>query len=179
MNQGDHGAGMSLNRVAISATLHCLAVCSIGEVLGMVIGGALHWGSLRTVVVSVVLAFIFGYSLTLLPLLKAVRTGTAFKLALASDTLSITIMEIVDNLIILLIPGAMEAHPTSALFWISMAVSLVLAGVAAFPPNRWLISRGKGHAVVHKHAHAHSGSEVEHRDTGHGEHTEHSSHHHH
>jgi uncharacterized protein DUF4396 len=144
----------SLNRTAWSATLHCLTGCAIGEVLGMVIGTALAWGNSATIALSVVLAFLFGYALTLVPLLKALSLRTAVKLALASDTASITVMEIVDNAIMLLIPGAMTAGLDSVLFWGSLAFSLAVAAVAAFPVNRWLISRGRGHAVVHAH-HSH------------------------
>jgi Domain of unknown function (DUF4396) len=141
-----------LNRTAFSATLHCLTGCSIGEVLGMVIGSALGWGNFATIVLSIVLAFFFGYSLTMLPLLRSgIALGAAIPLAFASDTLSITVMEIVDNLIILVIPGAMEAGLGSLLFWGSLAFALAIAFVAAFPVNRYLIARGKGHAVVHEH----------------------------
>jgi hypothetical protein len=146
----DHSAP-SLNRTAWSATLHCLTGCAIGEVLGMVIGTALGWGNAATIALAVALAFFFGYALTLLPLLRAVGLGTAMKLALASDTASITIMEIVDNAIMVVIPGAMDAGLDAALFWASLAFSLAVAALAAFPVNRWLISRGKGHAVVHAH----------------------------
>ena len=149
-----HKSKPSLNRTAWSATLHCLTGCAIGEVLGMVIGTALAWSNAATIALSVVLAFCFGYALTLLPLLKSLGLATATKLALASDTASITVMEIVDNLIMLVVPGAMDAGLDSALFWISLAFSLALAAVAAFPVNRWLIARGRGHAVVHQH-HAH------------------------
>jgi hypothetical protein len=143
---------MSLNRTALSATIHCLTGCAIGEILCMVIGSALGWGNWETVALSVALAFVFGYSLTLSPLLRAgIAFNTALGLALASDTLSITVMEIIDNAIMLVIPGAMEAGLSSALFWGSMILSLVLAGAVALPINRWLISRGRGHAVVHKH----------------------------
>lgn len=142
----------SLNRLALSATLHCLTGCSIGEVAGMVIGTALGIGNWGTVALSVVLAFVFGYTLTMLPLL---RSGTPFRealgLAFAADTASITIMEIVDNLVMLVIPGAMSAGLASPLFWTSLALSLVIAGAAAFPVVRWLINRGKGHALVHGH----------------------------
>lgn len=150
-----------LNRLALSATLHCLTGCSIGEVLGMVIGNAQGWGALPTTVTAIVLAFIFGYSLTMLPLLRAgLPLATALKLGLAADTASITIMEIVDNAIMLLIPGAMTASLTSLHFWGSMAVALVVAGFAAYPVNRWLIARGRGHAVVHQYHHSgdHSGN---------------------
>jgi Domain of unknown function (DUF4396) len=144
--------GSSLNRTAFSATLHCLTGCSIGEVLGMVIGSVLGWGNLATIVLAIVLAFFFGYGLTMVPLLRSgMALGAALPLAFASDTLSITVMEIVDNLIIVVIPGAMEAGLGSLLFWGSLAVALAIAFVAAFPVNRYLISRGKGHAVVHEH----------------------------
>jgi uncharacterized protein DUF4396 len=142
----------SLNRLAFGATTHCLTGCSIGEVLGMVIGTALGWGNWPTVALSVVLAFMFGYLMTVLPLLQAdMGFGTALTLAFASDTLSITIMEIVDSVVMVVIPGAMNAGLTDPLFWISLIVSLVLAGIAAFPANRWLIARGRGHALVHAH----------------------------
>ena len=140
----------SLNRIALSATLHCLTGCAIGEVLGMVIGTALGWGNWATVGLSVVLAFLFGYSLTMLPLVRSgVAVGAAIPVALASDTVSIAIMEIVDNAIVLLIPGAIEAGLADVLFWGSLAFSLLAAGAAAYPVNRWLIARGRGHAVVH------------------------------
>ena len=146
---------MSLNRLAFSATVHCLTGCAIGEVLGMVIGTALGWSNVATIVLSIVLAFFFGYSLTMLPLLRGgLVLAAAVPLALASDTLSIAVMEIVDNAIIVLIPGALDAGLASLLFWGSLAASLVIAGVVAFPVNRWLIARGKGHAVMHAH-HAH------------------------
>lgn len=141
----------SLNAVAWSATLHCLTGCAIGEVLGMVIGTALGWGNFETIALAVALAFLFGYLLTLVPLLKAMSWKSAVKLALAADTASITVMEIVDNAIMLAIPGAMDAPLDSLLFWASLAVALAVAAVAAFPVNRWLIARGKGHAVVHGH----------------------------
>ncbi len=152
--------GPSLNRLSLSATLHCLTGCSIGEILGMVIGTALGWGNLATIVLAVVLAFFFGYSLTMLPLLRSGLTLTAvLPLAFASDTLSITVMEIVDNLIMIVIPGAMEAGLGDFLFWGSLALALSVAFVAAFPVNRYLIARGKGHAVVHQYhdGHHHGG----------------------
>jgi hypothetical protein len=130
----------------------------------MVIGTALGWGNLATIALAVVLAFFFGYSLTMLPLLRSgLALATVLPLAFASDTLSITIMEIVDNLIMLVIPGAMEAGVGSLLFWGSLAFALAVAFVAAFPVNRYLIARGRGHAVVHHYHHA-----------GHGEHEHHS-----
>ena len=143
---------MNINRVAFLATVHCLTGCAIGEVLGMIIGTALGWSDLETIVLAVVLAFFFGYSLTMLPLLRAgIALGAAVPLALAADTISIAVMEIVDNAIMLLIPGAMEAGLSNLLFWGSLAAALVIAGAIAFPVNRWLILRGKGHAVVHTH----------------------------
>ena len=142
----------SLNRTAFSATLHCLTGCAIGEVLGIVIGTALGWSDVATIVLAIVLAFFFGYGLTMLPLLRSgMALGAILPLAFASDTLSITVMEIVDNLIIVAIPGAMDAGLGSLLFWGSLAFALAVAFIAAFPVNKYLISRGKGHAVVHKH----------------------------
>ncbi|HKW86370.1 MAG TPA: DUF4396 domain-containing protein [Nitrospiraceae bacterium] len=140
----------SLNRLAFSATTHCLTGCAIGEVLGLVIGIWLGWGNSASILVAVVLAFLFGYSLTLWPLLAGgVIFREALGLALASDTLSITVMEIVDNVVVLAVPGAMDAGLSDMLFWASLALSLAVAFVAAFPVNRWLISKGRGHAVVH------------------------------
>jgi hypothetical protein len=142
----------SLNRLAFSATAHCLTGCAIGEVLGIIIGTALGWGNFATIALAIVLAFFFGYSLTMLPLLRSgMALAAVLPLAFASDTLSITVMEIVDNLVLLVIPDAMEAGLTSLLFWGSLAFALAVAFVAAFPVNRYLISRGKGHAVVHEH----------------------------
>jgi hypothetical protein len=144
-----------MNRLAFQATVHCLTGCAIGEVLGMVLGTALGWPNGTTIAVSIVLAFFFGYSLTSLPLLRSGLTLAAVvPLALASDTISITIMEIVDNTFVALVPGALNASLGDLLFWASLAASLLIAGVAAFPANRWLIARGKGHAVVHR-AHHH------------------------
>ena len=118
----------------------------------MVIGTALGWGNWPTVALSVLLAFVFGYLMTLLPLLQTgMELGAALTLALASDTLSITVMEIVDSVVMVVIPGAMDAGLTDPLFWVSLTVSLVLAGIAAFPANRWLIAKGRGHALVHAH----------------------------
>ena len=145
-----HSSRQSLNGLAWSATLHCLTGCAIGEVLGMVIGTALGWGNLETIALAVVLAFFFGYALTMRPLLRdGIALGAAVRLALAADTASITVMEIVDNLIMLGIPGAMDAPLDSLLFWGSLAFALAVAAIAAFPVNRWLIARGRGHAVVH------------------------------
>lgn len=147
-----HTQSQSLNRVAAMATIHCLTGCAIGEVAGMVIGTALGWGNLQTIALAVALAFASGYVLTMIPLLRGgFELRQALKLALASDTISIGIMEVVDNLIMLIIPGAMDAGLSSPLFWGSLAFALVIAGIAAYPANRWLIARGKGHAVVHAH----------------------------
>jgi hypothetical protein len=144
----------TVGRIALSATVHCLTGCAIGEVLGMVIGSTLVLSSARTVAISVVLAFFFGYALTVRPLRRSgLPLRTAARLALASDTASITVMEIVDNTIMLVIPGAMTAGLGSMLFWGSLAFSLAVAGVAAYPVNYWLISRGRGHAVLHQHHH--------------------------
>jgi len=142
----------TLNRIAFSATVHCLTGCSIGEVLGMVMGALWGLGNGNTVALSVVLAFGFGYLLTILPLLRAgMSLRRALGLALASDTMSIAIMEIVDNAVMLVLPGAMDAGPGEPVFWVSLALSMVIAGLAAFPVVRWLIARGRGHAVVLKH----------------------------
>src|SRR3954466_2110068 len=142
----------SLNRSAFAATWHCLTGCAIGEVLGLVIATALGWGNAASIALAIVLAFFFGYSFTLVPLLRAgLAFAPAVGLALVSDTLSIAVMEIVDNTIVLLWPGAMDAGLEDLLFWGSLAIALAIAFVAAFPVNRALIARGRGHAVVHAH----------------------------
>ena len=158
MAPGHHEAAQdtaSLNRTALMATLHCLTGCTIGEVLGLVIGTALGWTSWPTVALAVALAFLFGYGMTLWPLRRAgMAWGTAVGLAFASDTLSMATMEVVDNAIMVVIPGAMDVGSADPLFWGSLALSLFLAGAAAFPVNRWLIAQGKGHALVHeRHCH--------------------------
>jgi hypothetical protein len=151
-HEGTAAASPSLNRIALSATLHCLTGCAIGEVLGMVIGTALGWGNAATIALAVLLAFFFGYAFTVVPLMRAgLALRTVLGLALAADTASITVMEIVDNAIMLIIPGAMDAGLDKGLFWGSLAIALAIAAVAAFPVNRWLIRRGRGHAVVHAH----------------------------
>ncbi|HEV7771513.1 MAG TPA: DUF4396 domain-containing protein [Solirubrobacterales bacterium] len=143
--------GAALTGVAISATLHCLTGCAIGEVAGMAIGTALGFSNLGTVVLAIALAFLFGYTLTSLPLLRSgLAIGAVIPIALASDTLSIATMEIVDNVIMLVVPGAMEAGLGSLLFWGSLSFALVVAGAVAVPVNRYLIARGKGHAAVHE-----------------------------
>lgn len=148
----NHDHGQSLNKVAFSATLHCLSGCATGEVLGLVIGTAFALGNGTTIVIATVLAFMFGYAFTMFPFLrKGMAFGAALALAFASDTASIAIMEVADNATMLLIPGAMNAGLFDLLFWASMTVSLVIAGALAFPVNRWLIARGKGHALVHEH----------------------------
>jgi Domain of unknown function (DUF4396) len=145
----------SLNRIAFSATVHCLSGCAVGEVLGMIIGTAAGISNLGTTLIAVALAFFFGYTFTSVPLLRSgLALGAVIPIALAADTISIAIMELVDNAIIWLIPGAMDAGLGDALFWGALAVALLIAGAAAFPANRALIRRGKGHAVVHQH-HAH------------------------
>jgi hypothetical protein len=143
--------GAALTGVAISATLHCLTGCAIGEVAGMAIGTAAGFSNLGTVILSIVLAFAFGYGLTSLPLLRAgLVLAAVIPIALASDTLSIATMEVVDNLIMVVVPGALDAGLGDLLFWGSLSFSLVVAGAFAVPVNRWLIGRGKGHAVVHE-----------------------------
>ena len=145
---------MPLWRTAISATLHCLTGCAIGEVLGMVVGTALGWHNAATVVLSIALAFFFGYALTMRSALgHGLALGAAFQLALAADTVSILVMEVVDNAIVVLVPGAMDAGLGSALFWGSLVVALAVAFVVTVPVNRWMIARGKGHAVVHEMHH--------------------------
>ncbi len=141
--------------MSLSATLHCLTGCAIGEVLGMIIGSALGWSNAGTIALSIGLAFFFGYSLTSLPLLRSgIALAAVIPIALATDTVSIAIMEVVDNAIMLVIPGAMEAGLDSPRFYLALTAALIIAGAAALPVNRWLISRGKGHAVVHQY-HAH------------------------
>ncbi|HEY8886171.1 MAG TPA: DUF4396 domain-containing protein [Candidatus Microsaccharimonas sp.] len=144
----------SINRTAASATLHCLTGCAIGEVIGMIISTAFNWAAFPSIVLSIILAFAFGYSLSILPIL---RHGIAFKaallLVLAADTVSIAVMELADNGFVLLVPGAINAGLNTALFWISLIISLGVAFIAAFPVNRYLIQRGKGHAVVHEFHH--------------------------
>ena len=145
---------MTLWRTSISATLHCLTGCAIGEVLGMVVGTALGWHNAATVVLSIALAFLFGYALTMRSALgHGLALGAAFQLALAADTVSILVMEVVDNAIVVLVPGAMDAGLGSALFWGSLVVALAVAFVVTVPVNRWMIARGKGHAVVHEMHH--------------------------
>ena len=143
-------AAPSLNRLAVRATTHCLTGCAIGEVAGMVIATGFGWGNFAAIFVSVILAFFFGYALTMQPLLASgMRAGHATRLALSADTVSITVMEITDNGLLLIIPAAMNAQLNEPLFWGSLALSLAVAGIVAFPVNRWMIGRGRGHAVAH------------------------------
>ena len=144
-----------LTRSAVQATVHCLTGCAIGEVLGMVLATGLGWGNAVSIAVSTVLAFCFGYALTLRPVLRArVPFRRALGLAFASDTVSIAVMELVDNAFILVVPGAIAAGLADGLFWWSLGVGLAIAFVIAVPVNRWLIARGRGHAVMHElHGH--------------------------
>ena len=144
-----------LTRAAVSATLHCLTGCAIGEVLGMVIATALGWGDAASIALAVGLAFLFGYALAIRPVLAAgVGLRQALGVALAADTVSIAVMELVDNAGLLLIPGAMESGLSDWLFWGSLAVALAVAFVVTVPVNRWMIARGKGHAVAHQYHHS-------------------------
>ncbi|MEU9703289.1 DUF4396 domain-containing protein [Streptomyces sp. NPDC047981] len=154
----DHGHGQTPAKaswsMAVKATLHCLTGCAIGEVLGMIIGTSLGWGNAPTMVLAIVLAFLFGYSLTLWSVVRAgLSLKAAIGVALAADTLSITVMELVDNGVLLLVPGAMDAHLSDALFWGALAFAFLVAFLVTTPVNKWLIGRGKGHAVVHQYHH--------------------------
>ncbi|MFJ8977597.1 DUF4396 domain-containing protein [Streptomyces sp. NPDC102282] len=146
---GDGGSGWAM---AARATLHCLTGCAIGEILGMVVGTALGWGNVQTMVLAIVLAFLFGYALTLRSVLSSgVGLRAAVRVALAADTVSIAVMELIDNGVIALWPGAMDAHLSDAMFWTVLALALAAAFVVTTPVNKWMIGRGKGHAVVHRH----------------------------
>jgi hypothetical protein len=147
-----HDTHDSLTRTAVVATAHCLTGCAIGEVLGLAIGTALGWGTLSTIALAVALAFVFGYALAMRPLLRGGLAFTAaLGVALAADTVSIAVMELVDNTMMLAIPGAMDAGLTTILFWGSLAVALAVAFLVTVPINRYLIARGKGHAIAHQH----------------------------
>lgn len=146
-----HGAGGPW-WTAIRATLHCLTGCAIGEILGMVIGTALLWGNVPTMILAIALAFVFGYALTVYAVLRAgLSLISAIRVALAADTVSIVVMELVDNGIIALVPGAMDAHLADALFWLTLLGGFMVAFVVTTPVNKWMISRGKGHAIAHAH----------------------------
>lgn len=153
--QVEHPHGAGLNSMAISATLHCLAGCAIGEVLGLIIGTAIGLSTGWTIALAVGLAFFFGYTLSTLPLLKAgLGFFGALSIVLAADTLSIATMELVDNIVMALIPGAMDAGLINVVFWVGMMIALTAAFFAAYPVNRYLLQRGKGHALVHEYHHA-------------------------
>ncbi|MFE6225646.1 MULTISPECIES: DUF4396 domain-containing protein [unclassified Streptomyces] len=151
--EGHAGHGASWGTAA-KATLHCLTGCAVGEVLGMVIGTALGWGNAPTMVLAIVLAFFFGYSLTLWAVTRAgLALRAAIGVALAADTISITVMEAVDNAVLLAVPGAMDAHLSDGLFWGALAFAFLVAFLVTTPVNKWMIGRGKGHAVVHRYHH--------------------------
>ncbi|MEU0371913.1 DUF4396 domain-containing protein [Streptomyces sp. NPDC006283] len=151
---GSAGGGRVSWGMAAKATLHCLTGCAIGEVLGMIIGTALGWGNAPTMALAIALAFLFGYSLTLWAVVRAgLGLKAAIGVALAADTLSITVMEIVDNGVLLLVPGAMDAHLADGLFWGALAFAFLVAFLVTTPVNKWMIGRGKGHAVVHQYHH--------------------------
>ncbi len=142
----------NLDRTAASATLHCLTGCAIGEIIGMVVSAALGWSATGSITISILLAFVFGYSLSMKPLIShGLGLKKALKIALAADTISILVMEITDNGFIALVPGALAAGLDTVLFWLSLGLSLVVAFIVAFPFNRFLIARGKGHAIAHKY----------------------------
>jgi Domain of unknown function (DUF4396) len=144
----------SQNRTAFDATVHCLTGCAIGEVLGLAIATALNWHDLPSIALAVILAFFFGYGLTIGPLIRGgLAFSSALRLALVGDTISITVMEITDNAVVLAVPGAMDAGLADLLFWGSLALSLAIAFLVALPVNRWLIGLGLGHAAVHAHHH--------------------------
>ncbi|NGO71151.1 DUF4396 domain-containing protein [Streptomyces boncukensis] len=147
-----HARGPVSWAMAARATLHCLTGCAIGEILGMVVGTALGWHNAPTMVLAIALAFVFGYSLTMVAVLRAgLDLRAALKVALAADTVSIVVMELVDNGVVLVTPGALDAHLSEALFWVTLAVAFVVAFALTTPVNRWLIGRGKGHAVAHQY----------------------------
>lgn len=158
LDHAHHGG--DINAMAVSATLHCLTGCAIGEIVGLIIGTALGLTNLATIGLAIALAFAFGYTLSTLPLLKAgLAIGTALSVVLAADTLSIATMEIVDNLVMAVIPGAMNAGLVNPIFWIGMMIALTVAFFAAYPVNRYLLQKGKGHALTHKY-HGGAGSDV-------------------
>lgn len=145
---------IGFNKIAVSATLHCLTGCAIGEITGLIIGTALGLSSHVTIIIAIALAFLFGYTLSLLPLVRAgLVLKTAMTTVLAADTLSIAVMEVVDNGVMALIPGAMNAGLVNPIFWLALALALTAAFFAAYPVNRYLLERGKGHALVHKYHH--------------------------
>jgi hypothetical protein len=146
-----------LDKTAASATLHCLTGCAIGEIAGLIIGEIMGLGTMTTIGLAILLAFIFGYSLSLIPLIQAsVALSVALPTVLAADTLSIATMEIVDNAVVALIPGAMEGGIVNPIFWLALSLGLTIAFFAAYPVNKYLLKRGKGHALIHKHHHGES-----------------------
>ena len=150
MNDANHMAEPNVTRMALDATRHCLTGCAIGEIVGLLVSGAIGLTTEASIVAGIVLAFVFGYSLTFVPLLRGgMALGRAIGVTTAADTISIVVMETVDNLIVLVVPGAMAAGLTDALFWGSLALGLVIAFAVAFPVNLWLIARGRGHALAH------------------------------
>lgn len=150
MNHAHGAARPDVTRLALDATRHCLTGCAIGEIVGLVISGALGFTTEAAIVAGIVLAFVFGYSLTFVPLLRGgMALRRAVGITLAADTISIVVMETVDNLIVVFVPGAMAAGLDDPLFWGSLALGLVIAFAAAFPVNRWLIARGQGHVLAH------------------------------
>ncbi len=150
MNHAQHAAQPSVTRMALDATRHCLTGCAIGEIVGLLVSGALGLSTEASVVAGIVLAFVFGYSLTFVPLLSGGMTlGRAVGVTAAADTISIVVMETVDNLIVLVVPGAIAAGLTDALFWGSLVLGLIIAFAVAFPVNRWLIAQGRGHVLAH------------------------------
>ncbi len=167
-----HTLNGNLNAMAASATLHCLTGCAIGEIAGLMIGTALGLSTGATIALAIGLAFFFGYLLSTLPLLKAgLGFFAALSVVFAADTLSIVTMEVVDNAVMAVIPGAMNAGLVNPLFWLSMMLALAVAFVAAFPVNRYLLTKGKGHALVHEYHHA--GSDHDHKHHDHSEHAHH------
>lgn len=147
----------NINQMAASATLHCLTGCAIGEILGLIIGTALGLSNIVTIIIAVTLAFVFGYALSLLPLVKGGLTlSAAMTTVFAADTLSIATMEVVDNAVMALVPGAMDGGIVNPLFWLTLPLALAVAFLAAYPVNRYLLQRGKGHALVHKYHHEHN-----------------------
>lgn len=153
----------NINKTAVSATLHCLTGCAIGEIMGLIIGTVLGLSNVVTIAIAVTLAFIFGYSLSLIPILKAgIALSSAIGIVFAADTLSIATMEIVDNTVMAIVPGAMEAGIVNPLFWATLALALTVAFFAAYPVNRYLLQRGKGHALVHEYHHANDDSQEHH-----------------
>ena len=165
--------------MALQATLHCLLGCSIGEIAGMMLGAHFGWPNAETVIVSVILAFISGFALSAVPLVRSgISVPRSLRLVLAADTLSIATMELVDNAVMMVIPGAMDATLLDGLFWLSMALALAAAFAVAYPVNVYLLNRGKGHAITHKHMHGQQHSDAQHDGHSRHDHSDDHSHHH-